>query len=99
MIKVIFGAEANRLSPEQWVNIYEFSKTGDAEIIDLNAEALLDPIIAPENINLEWGKEPSHILLIGATGFFRTHLLNELLNKNTGKYLLPDKSIQFRTRY
>ncbi len=34
MIKVIFATEANRLSPEQWVNIYEFSPTGDAEFYD-----------------------------------------------------------------
>ncbi|MEG4342269.1 amino acid adenylation domain-containing protein [Microcoleus sp. A003_D6] len=51
------------------------------EIIDLNAEAILDPTISPENINFEWVKEPSHILLTGATGFLGTHLLNELLNQ------------------
>ncbi|NQE37105.1 non-ribosomal peptide synthetase [Microcoleus asticus] len=49
--------------------------------IDLNAEAILDPSISPENINFEWDKEPSHILLTGATGFLGTHLLNDLLKK------------------
>jgi len=57
------------------------SKSAKKEIIDLNVEAILDPTIAPENINFEWGKEPSHILLTGATGFLGTHLLNELLNQ------------------
>ena len=51
------------------------------ETIDLNAEAILDPTISPENINFEWVQEPSHILLTGATGFLGTHLLNELLKK------------------
>ncbi|MEP6490690.1 amino acid adenylation domain-containing protein [Microcoleus vaginatus GB2-A3] len=57
------------------------STSAKEEIIDLNAEAILDPTIAPENINFEWGKEPSRILLTGATGFLGTHLLNELLKK------------------
>jgi len=57
------------------------STSAKEEIIDLNAEAILDPTISPENINFEWGKEPSHILLTGATGFLGTHLLNELLNQ------------------
>jgi len=57
------------------------STSAKKEIIDLNAEAILDPTISPENINFEWGKEPSHILLTGATGFLGTHLLNELLNQ------------------
>jgi hypothetical protein len=34
MIKVIPATEANRLSLEQWVNIYELSHTGDAEFYD-----------------------------------------------------------------
>ncbi|MEG4026408.1 amino acid adenylation domain-containing protein [Microcoleus sp. S13C4] len=57
------------------------STSPQEETIDLNAEAILDPTISPENINFEWDKEPSHILLTGATGFLGTHLLNELLNK------------------
>ncbi|MEG3920715.1 MULTISPECIES: hypothetical protein [unclassified Microcoleus] len=34
MIKVIPATEANRLLPEQWVNIYELTLTGDAEFYD-----------------------------------------------------------------
>jgi hypothetical protein len=34
MIKVISATEANRLSLEQWVNIYELSQTGDAEFYE-----------------------------------------------------------------
>ncbi|WP_333377629.1 amino acid adenylation domain-containing protein [Microcoleus sp. B4-D4] len=60
----------------------DFNSTSpQKEIINLNGEAILDPTISPENINFEWGKEPSHILLTGATGFLGTHLLNDLLNK------------------
>ena len=33
-MKVIPATEANRLRPEQWVNIYELSLTGDAEFYD-----------------------------------------------------------------
>jgi hypothetical protein len=42
MIKVIPATEANRLSPEQWVNIYELSQTGDAEFYDCCQVADLD---------------------------------------------------------
>lgn len=57
------------------------STSSQKETIDLNAEAILDPTISPENINFEWDREPSHILLTGATGFLGTHLLNDLLNQ------------------
>ena len=57
------------------------STSPQEETIDLNAEAILDPTISPENINFEWDKEPYHILLTGATGFLGTHLLNELLKQ------------------
>jgi len=42
MIKVIPATEANRLSPEQWINIYELSQTGDAEFYDCCQVADLD---------------------------------------------------------
>jgi hypothetical protein len=42
MIKVSPATEANRLSPEQWVNIYELSQTGDAEFYDCCQVADLD---------------------------------------------------------
>ena len=60
----------------------DFNSTSpQKEIIDLNAEAILDPTISAENITFEWNKNPSHILLTGATGFLGTHLLNDLLNQ------------------
>ncbi|MEG4242986.1 hypothetical protein QUA51_09795 [Microcoleus sp. Pol10_D6] len=34
MIKVIPATEANSLPPEQWVNIYELTLTGDAKFYD-----------------------------------------------------------------
>ena len=34
MIKLIPATEANKLHPEQWVNIYELTLTGDAEFYD-----------------------------------------------------------------
>jgi hypothetical protein len=34
MIKSILATEAHRLHPEQWVNIYELTLTGDAEFYD-----------------------------------------------------------------
>ncbi|MEP6500326.1 amino acid adenylation domain-containing protein [Microcoleus vaginatus] len=58
-----------------------YSTSPQKEIIDLNAEAILDPTISAENIAFEWSKEPSHILLTGATGFLGSHLLNDLLNQ------------------
>jgi acyl carrier protein len=60
----------------------DFNSTSpQKEIIDLNAEAILDRTISAENITFEWNKNPSHILLTGATGFLGTHLLNDLLNQ------------------
>lgn len=55
------------------------------EIIDLNAEAILEPAISAENLTVEWSKEPSQILLTGATGFLGTHLLNDLLKQTQAK--------------
>ena len=34
MIKGISATEAHKLFPEQWVNIYELTLTGDAEFYD-----------------------------------------------------------------
>jgi amino acid adenylation domain-containing protein/thioester reductase-like protein len=60
----------------------DFNSTSpQKEIIDLNAEAILDRTISAENIICEWNKSPSHILLTGETGFLGTHLLNDLLNQ------------------
>ncbi len=42
MIKLIPATEANRLSLEQWVNIYELSYTGEAEFYDCCQVADLD---------------------------------------------------------
>lgn len=34
MIKIISATEAHKLSPEQWVNIYELTLTGHGEFCD-----------------------------------------------------------------
>jgi len=39
---IISATEANRLPPEQWVNIYEFGIVGDAEFYDCCQVADLD---------------------------------------------------------
>jgi thioester reductase-like protein len=52
-------------------------------VTDLNAEAVLDPAIRPENPPVEYPTEPAHIFLTGATGFLGAFLLHELL-KQTG---------------
>lgn len=53
-------------------------------VLDLQAEAVLAPEIAPNSLNLErnWqGKSPEHILLTGVTGFLGAFLLQELLQQ------------------
>jgi len=48
-------------------------------VVDLNAEAVLDPAICPGTAYLEQVAEPASILLTGATGFWEpfTHELPE----------------------
>ncbi|MBE9162159.1 non-ribosomal peptide synthetase [Tychonema sp. LEGE 06208] len=46
---------------------------------DINAEAILDPVIRPETAIFEPTAEPTRILLTGATGFLGAFLLRELL--------------------
>ncbi len=48
---------------------------------DLNAEAVLDSTIYPEDITFEYVIEPAHIFLTGATGFLGAFLLHELLEQ------------------
>jgi len=42
MIKIIYANESHKLRPEQWVNIYQLSQTGDAEFYDCCQVADLD---------------------------------------------------------
>jgi malonyl CoA-acyl carrier protein transacylase len=53
------------------------------KVLDLNAEAVLDPAISPENAHIEAVDEPASILLTGATGFLGAFLLQELLDQTT----------------
>jgi thioester reductase-like protein len=50
-------------------------------VMDLNAEAILDPEISPDGISVENIPEPAHILLTGATGFLGSFLLHEFLQE------------------
>jgi hypothetical protein len=34
MIKIILATKAHRLHPEQWLNIYEITRTGNGEFYD-----------------------------------------------------------------
>ena len=61
-------------------NIRTKGVTTDA-IIDLNAEAVLDPTIGAFNLPFEYVSEPACIFLTGATGFLGAFLLYELLNQ------------------
>lgn len=57
-----------------------FQTEVDYPLLDLKAEAVLDPRIHPQN-NIKFIVEPSAILLTGATGFLGVFLLAELLQK------------------
>ncbi|GAB1544681.1 hypothetical protein NUACC21_73570 [Scytonema sp. NUACC21] len=52
-----------------------------ANTLDLNAEAVLDPTISPDNAYIGMVAEPTSILLTGATGFLGAFLIQELLDK------------------
>jgi thioester reductase-like protein/non-ribosomal peptide synthase protein (TIGR01720 family) len=47
----------------------------------LNADAVLDSTIVPENLPVEYSTEPAHIFLTGATGFLGAFLLYEFLQQ------------------
>ncbi|NEP45285.1 MAG: NAD-dependent epimerase/dehydratase family protein, partial [Okeania sp. SIO2H7] len=65
--------------------IEEIRQTGawDAEKIDFNAEAVLDPTIIPQTAISQKIAEPQNILLTGVTGFVGAYLLDELLRKTS----------------
>jgi thioester reductase-like protein len=52
-----------------------------ADELDLNAEAVLDPTIRPDQATIEPVTDPRSILLTGATGFLGAFLLQELLEQ------------------
>jgi len=57
--------------------------TARKTIVDLQAEAVLDPSICPEALPRNYTTEPASILLTGATGFLGAFLLDELLQKTS----------------
>jgi thioester reductase-like protein len=50
-------------------------------VLDLNAEAVLDPSITPEGLPYEPKTEPSNIFVTGGTGFLGAFLVEELLQE------------------
>jgi len=56
-------------------------------VVDLNAEAVLDPAICPGTAYLEQVAEPASILLTGATGFWEP-FTHELLQTKADIYCL-----------
>jgi thioester reductase-like protein len=53
------------------------------KVTDLNAEAVLDSTIRPENLPVEFVTNPDAILLTGATGYIGAYLLHELLKQTS----------------
>jgi len=51
------------------------------EVVDLRAEAVLDPAIRPEGPRTQPVEAPAEVFLTGATGFLGAHLLDELLHR------------------
>lgn len=51
-------------------------------ILDLNAEVVLDPSIDPQKVPLELKDEPDSILVTGGTGFLGAFLIQELLHRS-----------------
>jgi len=69
--------------------LVERIKTGSTDIrvpFNLEAEAVLDPAIAPPNsASFQWVDNPQQVLLTGSTGFLGAFLLVELLRNTTAK--------------
>ncbi len=69
-------------------------------ILDLNAEAVLDPNICPTSTSFEFKDEPDNVFLTGGTGFLGAFLIYELLQQtNADIYCLvraanPDEGKQ-----
>ena len=53
----------------------------DITISELEAEAALDPTIAPSSFPIEFASEPDNIFITGVTGFLGAFLLHELLEQ------------------
>jgi phthiocerol/phenolphthiocerol synthesis type-I polyketide synthase E len=51
------------------------------EVVDLRAEAVLDPSLRPEGPRTAPAGAPAEVFLTGATGFLGAHLLEELLRR------------------
>ncbi|MBD2452351.1 amino acid adenylation domain-containing protein [Nostoc sp. FACHB-152] len=54
-------------------------------ILDLEAEAILDPTINSQTASLDLAFEPTNVLLTGATGFLGAFLLHKLLEQTQTK--------------
>jgi phthiocerol/phenolphthiocerol synthesis type-I polyketide synthase E len=55
------------------------------EVVDLRAEAVLDPSIRPEGERTGSINAPAEVFLTGATGFLGAHLLDELLHRTAAR--------------
>lgn len=71
-----------RLVEEAQLSLSETKTKPTPLILDLGAEAVLDPNIIPQG-NFEFPELPKRIFLTGATGFLGAFLLQELLNKTS----------------
>jgi hypothetical protein len=65
MIKGILATEAHKLHPEQWVNIYELTLTGDAEFYDCCQVKDLVDLENPSEYGLELIDEEARVLSQG----------------------------------
>jgi thioester reductase-like protein len=68
-----------------------------ADELDLNAEAVLDPTIRPDQATIGPVTEPSSILLTGATGFLGAFLLQELLEQTSADVYCLVRSADLET--
>jgi thioester reductase-like protein len=77
--------EIDNLSPAKRELLLQRLKQKKKEIlsvetlVDLKAEAVLDPTIRPDLLSFDYVNEPTSIFLTGATGFLGAFLLRELL--------------------
>ena len=75
------AALSERLAEESEVKDTKVSHKTTTPVLDLNAEAVLDPSIRPPSGNYELIAEPRRIFITGGTGFLGAFIIKELLDK------------------